>query len=164
MRVPEPPSEPSWNEPVTSFESEEEWERMPPVTPEPEPEPQAESAGRADALEGEERPSSGRRRGRRSGRGRLDRGGDSGEARRGHGRPESLEERGEPSRRGWGRPRPESEPPRTTDADAAAATEEDEVDTTEPEPVLNDEEMDTLSDWNVPSWNELIASLYRPDR
>lgn len=26
------------------------------------------------------------------------------------------------------------------------------------------EEIDTLSDWNVPSWNELIASLYRPDR
>jgi hypothetical protein len=30
---------------------------------------------------------------------------------------------------------------------------------TEPE-----EEPDTLSDWNVPSWQELIASLYRPDR
>jgi hypothetical protein len=26
------------------------------------------------------------------------------------------------------------------------------------------EDMDTLSDWNVPSWAELIASLYRPDR
>jgi ribonuclease E len=26
------------------------------------------------------------------------------------------------------------------------------------------EEVDTLSDWNVPSWNELIASLYRPER
>jgi hypothetical protein len=22
----------------------------------------------------------------------------------------------------------------------------------------------SLSDWNVPSWNELIASLYRPER
>ena len=26
------------------------------------------------------------------------------------------------------------------------------------------EELDDLSDWNVPSWNELIASLYRPER
>lgn len=26
------------------------------------------------------------------------------------------------------------------------------------------DEMDDLSDWNVPSWNDLIASLYRPDR
>ena len=26
------------------------------------------------------------------------------------------------------------------------------------------EDMDVLSDWNVPSWAELIASLYRPDR
>lgn len=26
------------------------------------------------------------------------------------------------------------------------------------------EEVDTLSDWNVPSWAELIASLYRPER
>ena len=28
----------------------------------------------------------------------------------------------------------------------------------------SDEEPDNLSDWNVPSWQELIASLYRPDR
>jgi len=26
------------------------------------------------------------------------------------------------------------------------------------------EDVDVLSDWNVPSWAELIASLYRPDR
>ena len=26
------------------------------------------------------------------------------------------------------------------------------------------DEEDTLSDWNVPSWTELIASLYRPER
>jgi hypothetical protein len=24
--------------------------------------------------------------------------------------------------------------------------------------------LDDLSNWNVPSWQELIASLYRPDR
>jgi len=33
--------------------------------------------------------------------------------------------------------------------------EEDESDT---------DDVDTLSDWNVPSWAELIASLYRPER
>jgi hypothetical protein len=27
-----------------------------------------------------------------------------------------------------------------------------------------DAEVDSLSDWNVPSWAELIGSLYRPDR
>jgi hypothetical protein len=33
-----------------------------------------------------------------------------------------------------------------------------------PEVEEDDEELDTLSDWNVPSWTELIDSLYRPDR
>jgi len=28
----------------------------------------------------------------------------------------------------------------------------------------DDEEVDKLTDWNVPSWSELIASLYRPER
>ena len=27
-----------------------------------------------------------------------------------------------------------------------------------------DEEIDRLTDWNVPSWNDLIGSLYRPER
>jgi hypothetical protein len=27
-----------------------------------------------------------------------------------------------------------------------------------------DEDIDDLSNWNVPSWAELIASLYRPER
>jgi hypothetical protein len=26
------------------------------------------------------------------------------------------------------------------------------------------DEVDNLTDWNVPSWNELIESLYRPER
>jgi len=26
------------------------------------------------------------------------------------------------------------------------------------------DDVDTLSDWNVPSWTELIESLYRPER
>jgi hypothetical protein len=28
----------------------------------------------------------------------------------------------------------------------------------------DDEEIDKLTDWNVPSWSELIGSLYRPER
>jgi hypothetical protein len=42
----------------------------------------------------------------------------------------------------------------TIESPLAAAEDEDD----------SDDELDNLSDWNVPSWNELIASLYRPDR
>ena len=34
----------------------------------------------------------------------------------------------------------------------------------QPEPATGDEEVDDLSNWNVPTWAELIASLYRPER
>ena len=44
----------------------------------------------------------------------------------------------------------------------------DDPDFSEPEPAIDksqdNEELDTLSDWNVPTWAELIASLYRPER
>jgi hypothetical protein len=35
-----------------------------------------------------------------------------------------------------------------------------------PGPMEEDEDIETErgTDWNVPSWQELIASLYRPDR
>lgn len=39
--------------------------------------------------------------------------------------------------------------------DTSPAASEDEED---------DTEIDRLKDWNVPSWNDLIASLYRPER
>jgi hypothetical protein len=47
--------------------------------------------------------------------------------------------------------------------------EQDEApdDTPAPAPAVEDDEIDEgddLSDWNMPSWQELIASLYRPDR
>src|SRR5713226_1039733 len=29
---------------------------------------------------------------------------------------------------------------------------------------VDKDDVDTLTDWNVPSWTELIDSLYRPDR
>ena len=40
-------------------------------------------------------------------------------------------------------------------ADPAVAPEPDDED---------DDEGESYADWNVPSWQELIASLYRPDR
>jgi len=45
--------------------------------------------------------------------------------------------------------------------------EEETEDAAEPVEAQTEEDLDvdnTLRDWNVPSWNELIASLYRPDR
>jgi hypothetical protein len=45
--------------------------------------------------------------------------------------------------------------------------EEETEDVTEPVDAQTEEDLDvddTFRDWNVPSWNELIASLYRPDR
>jgi hypothetical protein len=44
----------------------------------------------------------------------------------------------------------------TAAAETPAQGEEPETD--------DEEEIDNLSDWNVPSWNDLIASLYRPER
>ena len=60
---------------------------------------------------------------------------------------------------------PDEEMPFPEDSENGAEEPEDA-----PEPVeaqTDDEDLDveaTLRDWNVPSWNELIASLYRPDR
>ncbi len=63
-------------------------------------------------------------------------------------------------RRGRGRGRrldvPETVPADLPEEPAEEPARQPEAE--EPEPV------DTLSDWDVPSWNELIASLYRPDR
>jgi hypothetical protein len=68
-----------------------------------------------------------------------------------------------PRRRSRGRAPEREEAPRV------AAVEEDdeaprEVEEEELEPVGRDDEVDDLSNWNVPSWAELIGSLYRPDR
>jgi hypothetical protein len=46
-----------------------------------------------------------------------------------------------------------------------AAEDEEPAAEVAPEPEDEEEdEGDTYADWNVPSWQELIASLYRPDR
>jgi hypothetical protein len=42
---------------------------------------------------------------------------------------------------------------------------EQELEYARPAPAAEDDEPEEdFSDWNVPSWNDLIASLYRPDR
>lgn len=72
---------------------------------------------------------------------------------------------GRRGRRGRGR-RPEPVAGDETDGfadDLEDRAEEPEEPSVGPEPEA-DEEVDTLSDWNVPSWADIIASLYRPDR
>jgi hypothetical protein len=50
-------------------------------------------------------------------------------------------------------------------AEAAEPAGEEPPPAVEPEPEdEDDEEVENLSNWNVPSWQELIASLYRPER
>jgi hypothetical protein len=83
------------------------------------------------------------------------------------GLPESTlseETRGRPDRqRGRGRNKK-----RSKDSAQASPAEEAEMNPPEAEPVGQDdadaEDLSSLTSWNVPSWNELIASLYRPER
>jgi hypothetical protein len=79
----------------------------------------------------------------------------------------AVEETGEeePQRRGRGRGRSrqrERKPPETAPAPVEDQEVEAELDSADEDLDAGDDEPDTLSDWNVPSWNELIASLYRP--
>jgi hypothetical protein len=75
---------------------------------------------------------------------------------------EKTDER--PRRRGRGRGRVRKQEPVEEAVDTPPEVEEEGAalhqETEEPDK----EDLDTLSDWNVPSWAELIASLYRPDR
>jgi hypothetical protein len=64
-------------------------------------------------------------------------------------------------RRGRGRRRPETgKPPSRREA---VAREEESLPEDAPA-AADDDEVDDLSNWQAPSWQELIASLYRPDR
>ncbi|HWY86465.1 MAG TPA: hypothetical protein VNX28_07065, partial [Gemmataceae bacterium] len=59
--------------------------------------------------------------------------------------------------------------PRRRDVDEDDVLEMDDVELAEPVEAVHeeeddDEEIDKLTDWNVPSWAELIGSLYRPER
>jgi len=106
-----------------------------------------------------------RRRGRR---GRRERNGDRGErssrSRRGSSsrrrEPEPIaEDRGDPfeerESKEVGEFPEEVEPAILHDSTALEREKEEDEDV---------DDVDTLSDWNVPSWTELIESLYRPDR
>jgi hypothetical protein len=68
-------------------------------------------------------------------------------------------------RRGRGRGR--SRKARKTEEPTEATLVEEDTEEVEPPAADTDDdsdEVDNLSDWNVPSWQELIASLYRPER
>jgi len=58
----------------------------------------------------------------------------------------------------------EPQPPELEEEDALESEEDMERSEPLPEEEDDDEEIDKLTDWNVPSWNDLIGSLYRPER
>lgn len=185
VRAPEPPPPPAPEpEPVPLVEEGQPIaEAAPPTVPEVEAvvsfsgvvvtaEPQEPISQEGEPVDDERRGRSGRRRrGRRSGRNR-ERANEvapsaarapEGEASRG-----APEEERRPTRRRRGRGRDEVR--EEVEELEPIAAEDDEVVADEPPPVVEedddelDEELDTLSNWNVPSWQELIASLYRPER
>jgi hypothetical protein len=106
----------------------------------------------------DDRPRRGKRhRGRRGGPEREDSSAGSGD-REGDAEPahpqHTEDEDGDFGPRGPGRaPELADEDPPEELETPPAADADDEID-----------EEDTLSDWNVPSWTELISSLYRPER
>jgi len=142
-----------------------------PLIAEPEEISEGEDESVEPAEEEEERPKRGRRRGRRGRREKTEK--PPATVAEGNASiPASAEQEEEESPRRRGRrsrkPReseeeqmveaPALEEEETIDEDSEAfvpAAEEDDED---------DSEADKLADWNVPSWNELIASLYRPER
>jgi hypothetical protein len=130
------------------------------------------------APEGE-RPSRGRRRGRRGSRGAESRSADNASTEAADDEPPGVEVPADPENaadtasprerspgRGRGRSRhkrPAAEAPRVLEP---VDNDEDE---TEPAPELGTDaddadEEDDLSGWNIPSWQELIDSLHRPER
>jgi ribonuclease E len=139
-----------------------------PASEELPPEPWAEPQLRPDTEGEDDRP----RRGRGRGRGRRsDRGGEAREPRVEEpagavpgGEAESSEEPPEGKRRrGRGRGRG-----RKNDGtrERPAPGDEAEAPRAKKEPALAEDEEENMdmSNWVVPSWNDLIASLYRPER
>jgi hypothetical protein len=69
-----------------------------------------------------------------------------------------------PRRRGRG-PKRQKKAAETADQVESEEAAEPATPQAELEPAESDlDETDALTDWNVPSWQELIASLYRPER
>jgi hypothetical protein len=135
-------------------------EVMPPLDREEEASTYAEDRGERSAKT---------RRGRR-GRGPRDKGSVEGKEGEAHSQEELLSaepagrKAARPSRRGGGQGRGRKErfavesdkppgQPREKEPAPPADNEDDDAD-----------DLSSLKDWNVPSWNELIASLYRPER
>jgi hypothetical protein len=76
-----------------------------------------------------------------------------------------TEEKGHKGRgpaRGRGRGRSQGKPPRATGRPVGPAA--DTSDSTEDAAGTETDDMDNITDWNVPSWTELIESLYHPER
>jgi hypothetical protein len=176
-------------EPVTDWESEFEDEDN---TPLEEPEEagaeeteaaEEEHAGEPAAAAEEEKPRRGRRRRRRGRRrGGADKPGGEGQPSRTAAeestappsrpaRDAEQESRDRRGRRGGKRrddeePRPPS-PPRHERQEPAEPVEADDFHDEKPSAAHGNEVHDAdadFPDWNVPSWQDLISSLYRPDR
>jgi hypothetical protein len=177
------PHEPDFDDRVDAYATMEPAE----VTPQPPPSPTATIPGGEQRDEpstpsgresDDEAIGRGRRRGRRGGRGRSRRAAEAARPDESEPAPElaespnsaetasATETREERSRRG-GRGR--SKKPADKEFEPAVTAEEEddleeELAAEEAPEEDHDDEPDTLSDWNVPSWQELISSLYRPDR
>ena len=144
-------------EPATVPASTEAYaEDLEPVEPQGEESPSPEGAPEAhterDWRETEEKTRKGRRR---KGRGNK----DERRSRRTNEEPSEFSDKDSFPAQG--------EPDETTFPDASGHLDEEIEEATEPVEAQTEEDLDeedTLRDWNVPSWNELIASLYRPDR
>lgn len=70
----------------------------------------------------------------------------------GEARPEASTDEDRPRRRRRSRRRKAGEAPAEATATSDQPADED------------DSPVDIVKDWNIPSWNDLIASLYRPER
>jgi hypothetical protein len=121
------------------------------------------SADKKKPLPVQERSEAEGGRHRRGRRGRRGKRADSEEAKRADDGTESAsaEQESQQRDRGGRRGRPRQRTSRP--AEAANVEEETTPSTTESNEFGEDESTDP-SEWNVPSWQELIASLYRPER
>jgi len=146
--------------------------------------PVAEADGNAAPVaeeggpDGEKRRPSRRRRGRRSGKGAtagevservegapVEAEDASPDEKAGPGdEPSDEESDGDRSRRKRGRGRGRKKPVVVEKSEPVEDAADEDLEQPEPQDEETDEEMTNFSNWSVPSWQELIASLYRPER
>ena len=72
--------------------------------------------------------------------------------------------RGRRRKKGEGEPEPHAARTKPVDAETPEEDEAELVPLAAEEDSALDTDDDSLKNWNVPSWNELIGSLYRPER